>query len=173
MSIALVPYRRDFLETLFAWRNEPVMRRYNPVEELALESLHASCSTARSDFVHFKDAEMFFWFIKSQEQLVGNISVRNINRRMQTAEIGYGIAAEARGNGYATAAVRLVTQRTFSESPLRKLVAYVHEDNLPSRKVLENVGYKSEGLLREHYLVNGMPVNEIIYGILRREAIPQ
>ena len=62
-----------------------------------------------------------------------------------------------------------MTQRTFSESPLRKLIAYVHEDNAASRKVLEKAGYEAEGLLREHYLINGMPVNEVIYGVLRRE----
>src|SRR2546428_13840682 len=45
---------------------------------------------------------------------------------MLMAEIGYGIAPEARGNGYATAAVGLVTRRVFAESPLRKLLAYVH-----------------------------------------------
>ena len=90
---------------------------------------------------------------------------------MLTAEIGYGIAPEARGNGYATEAVRLVTHRAFTKSPLRKLIAYVHEDNVASRRVLEKVGYAAEGLLREHYLINGMPVNEVIYGILRREVI--
>ena len=87
---------------------------------------------------------------------------------MLTAEIGYGIASEARGNGYATEAVRQVTRRAFAESPLRRIIAYVHEANTASTKVLENAGYIAEGLLREHYLINGVPTNEVIYGILRR-----
>lgn len=90
---------------------------------------------------------------------------------MLTAEIGYNIAPEARGKGYATAAVRLATHKAFTESPLRKLIAYVHEDNAASRRVLEKAGYTAEGLLREHYLINGAPVNEIIYGTLRREVV--
>jgi ribosomal-protein-alanine N-acetyltransferase len=45
----------------------------------------------------------------------------------------------------------------------------VHEENLPSRKLLENVGFHQEGILREHYLVNGKPANEIIFGLLRRD----
>ena len=166
MSIALLPYQRDFLELLYDWREDPVVRRYNPVEELSLESLHARCAASHSDFADFENAELFFWLLKADENVIGNISVRNINRRMLTAEIGYGVAAEARGNGYATEAVRLVTQ-----SPLRKLIAYVHQENRASRRVLQKVGYKPEGVLREHYVVNGMPVNEIIYGILRREVV--
>jgi RimJ/RimL family protein N-acetyltransferase len=171
VSIVLVPYHRDFLESLRAWRKDPMVRKYNPVEELSLESLHARCSTSHSDFADFNNAELFFWLLKADERIVGYISLRNINRRMQTAEIGYGIAAEARGNGYATEAVRRVTQKAFVDSPLRKLIAYVHQNNLASRRVLKKVGYKPEGVLREHYIVNGTPVNEIIYGILRRKPV--
>jgi RimJ/RimL family protein N-acetyltransferase len=170
VSIVLIPYHRNFLETLCAWRKDPVMLTYNPVDNLTPAQQHERCSIAQSDFADFDNAEAFFSFIKSEAKLVGNIGVRDINRRMLTAEIGYGIAPEARGNGYATEAVRLVTQRAFAESPLRKLIAYVHEENVASTRVLEKVGYKVEGLLREHYLINGMPVNEIIYGILRREV---
>jgi RimJ/RimL family protein N-acetyltransferase len=43
------------------------------------------------------------------------------------------------------------------------------ENNLASRRVLEKVGYVDEGCLREQFLVNGLPANEIFYGILRRE----
>jgi len=171
VSIALLPYERDFLELLYDWREDPVVRRYNPVEELSLESLHARCAASHSDFADFENAELFFWLLKADEKVIGNISVRNINRRMLTAEIGYGVAAEARGNDYATEAVRLVTQKAFTQSPLRKLIAYVHQENRASRRVLQKVGYKPEGVLREHYVVNGMPVNEIIYGILRREVV--
>ena len=68
-------------------------------------------------------------------------------------------------------ALRLVTRRALNETPLRKLIAYVHEDNVASRRVLEKVGYRAEGLLREHYVTNGMAVNEVIYGMLRREVV--
>ena len=88
MRIALLPYQRDFLELLHDWREDPVVRRYNPVEELSLESLHARCFASHSDFADFENAELFFWLLKADEKVIGNISVRNINRRMLTAEIG-------------------------------------------------------------------------------------
>jgi ribosomal-protein-alanine N-acetyltransferase len=64
-----------------------------------------------------------------------------------------------------------MTEDAFRQTPLRKLIAYVHEENTASTRVLEKAGYTREGLLREHYLVNGLPANEIIYGILRQEVI--
>jgi ribosomal-protein-alanine N-acetyltransferase len=148
-----------------------VVRLYNPVDDLSPEALHGRFSSAASNFSVFHHAELFFWIIWTDEKPVGNISIKNIGKRMLTAEIGYGIAPEARGNGYATEAVRLVTQRAFKEGPLRKLIAYVHEGNLASRRVLEKVGYQPEGVLREHYLVNEVPANEIIYGMLRQEVV--
>ena len=171
MNILLIPYHRDFLESVCAWRNDPVSLKYNPVQDLSLKALHKMYAASHSDLSDFNNAKLFFWFIECDKKLVGNIVMRNINRLMLTAEIGYNIAPESRGRGYATEAVRLVAQKAFTESPLRKLIAYVHEDNIASRKVLEKVGYKAEGLLREHYLIKGAPVNEIFHGILRREVI--
>src|SRR5215471_20918505 len=141
VRITLIPYHRDFLEALCAWRKDPVMLKYNPVDDLSPEAQHARCSTSHSDFADFDKAEVFFWFIQHGDKVVGNITVKEINRRMLMAEVGYGIAPEARGNGYATEAVRIVTQRAFTETPLRKLIAYVDEDNVASRRVLNTAGY--------------------------------
>jgi len=169
MTITLAPYHPDYLELICGWRKDPVVRLYNPVDDLPAEALHGRFSSAASNFSVFHQAELFFWIIWAGQKPVGNISINNISNRMLIAEIGYGIAPEARGCGYATEAVRLVTQRAFKESPLRKLIAYVHEGNLASRRVLEKVGYQPEGVLREHYIVKGMAVNEVVYGLLKRE----
>ena len=82
VSVALIPYHRDFLELLCAWRKDPVMLKYNPVEQLSLESTHGRRSQSHSDFSEFDTAEQFFWLIQSHDKVVGNISLRNINRRM-------------------------------------------------------------------------------------------
>ncbi|HLH32683.1 MAG TPA: GNAT family N-acetyltransferase [Terriglobia bacterium] len=169
--IKLVPYDPDYLELLCAWRKDAVVRQYNPIEDLSSKELHERFSDAASDFEDVDVTDLIFWIIQADQKPVGHITVKNINHRLLTAEIGYAIAPEARKNGYATDAVRLVTLRAFNESALRKLIAYVHEENLASQRVLEKVGYTAEGLLREHYIVNGEPTNEIIYGVLRREIV--
>jgi RimJ/RimL family protein N-acetyltransferase len=141
------------------------------VDELSLEEFHERCAAAGCQFADFDNVELFLWLMKADEVPLGQISLGNISRRMLTAEIGYRVAPEVRGNGYATEALRLVTLKAFRESPLRKLIAYVHEENLASRRVLEKVGYRAEGILREHYIVNGASANEVIYGVLRRESV--
>ena len=67
------------------------------------------------------------------------------------------------------AAVRMLVDKVLAETALRKLVAYVHDQNRASCRVLEKLGFRQEGFLREHYIINGKPENEIVYGLLKSE----
>jgi ribosomal-protein-alanine N-acetyltransferase len=144
-------------------------KKYNPLAQSTVDELRTRLEKSSSNFADFERAESFFWFIQSDGEFVGNINCQNLNKQMLTAEVGYNVIFSARSKGIASSSLRTLTQKLFAETPLRKLIAYVHEENLPSIKVLEKVGYKKEGLLREHYLVNGKPANEIIFGILKKE----
>ena len=88
---------------------------------------------------------------------------------MGTVEIGYTITEKHHGLGLATTAVRALLDRIFKETPIRRVVAYVHQKNIASCRVLEKLGFTQEGILREHYIVNGLPVNEVVFGLLRSE----
>jgi ribosomal-protein-alanine N-acetyltransferase len=90
---------------------------------------------------------------------------------MGYGEIGYGLAESHQGKGIATAAVRLLVEKIFRKTNLRRLLAYVHEENIASCRVLEKLGFQEEGVLREHYVINGTAVNEILYGLLKREWV--
>lgn len=100
---------------------------------------------------------------------VGNVSLKNVNHMMKFAEIGYGVGEQYQGKGYGTEMVRQLVAMAFQETDLRKLIAYVHDKNTPSCKLLERLGFQKEGLLREHYIINGKPENEVLYAILRGE----
>ena len=84
----------------------------------------------------------------------------------RTAALGYWIAPDARGNGYATAAVELIAAYARDELDLRKLTARVFEGNGASEQVLENAGFKREGCLRAQYLVAGEYRDARLFGSL-------
>lgn len=170
-QITFGPPDASLAAMMHEWRQDPIMKKYNPLAPSTVENLRDRLGKSSGDLGEFEKADAFFWFIQLSGEFVGNISCQNINRQMLTAEIGYNVISSARSKGIATQALRAITQRLFSETSLRKLIAYVHEDNLPSIKVLKNSGYQQEGLLREHYLVNGQPANEIIFGLLKKEAV--
>ncbi len=68
-----------------------------------------------------------------------------------------------------TAALPAVINFAFGELKLHRLCADVDPRNGPSIRVLERFGFCSEGLLREHYLVQGEAQDAVVYGLLRSE----
>jgi RimJ/RimL family protein N-acetyltransferase len=168
-SIQLLPYEPAFLQRFIAWRKEPLTVRHNPLKPLTDSEVEKMLAAESVDLSQIGKVETFRWFIAADGEVVGTMSLKNISHSMGYGEIGYGIAESHQGKGIATTALRPLIEKIFAESHLRRLQAFVHEENQASRRVLEKLGFQEEGLLREHYLINGSPVNEVLYALLKRE----
>jgi RimJ/RimL family protein N-acetyltransferase len=67
---------------------------------------------------------------------------------MRQAELGYMLLPAARGHGYATRAVRLVSSWLLEDLELVRVQARTHPDNPASWRVLERAGFRREGIAR-------------------------
>jgi aminoglycoside 6'-N-acetyltransferase len=86
-------------------------------------------------------------------------------------EIGFGIAKpEARGNGFAKEALKLLVGYLFEGYPVERIIAFTDQENLPAQRVMERVGFQREGTLRRAMFRGGQWQDMVIYGILRREV---
>ncbi|HET6816143.1 MAG TPA: GNAT family N-acetyltransferase [Mycobacteriales bacterium] len=56
-------------------------------------------------------------------------------------EIGYGLAGPSRGRGLGTRAVRALTEWLIARPSIERVVAFVAKDNVPSRRLLEQLGF--------------------------------
>ena len=169
MQLTFAPTEARFAEWFFEHRQDPINQRHNPLMDQDVAALRERLANGTSDWSKFDSVTELRWFMLNGAEVAGTVSLQNINKNMLTAEIGYGISTSMRGQGLATEAVRWLTSTAFAKTPLRRLVAFVHDQNVASRRVLEKLGYKEEGLLREHFLIRGQPANEVVYGILRGE----
>jgi RimJ/RimL family protein N-acetyltransferase len=142
----LVAAHERFAEAFLKWRSEPDARRYNPTRPLTLDEARARLKACRSELSSLEPGIEYL-----------------------TAEIGYIVGAEHHGRGLATSALRTLIARVFAETRVRKLIAMIHAENIASTRVAEKLGFKQEGLLREHYLIEGKPADELLYGLLRPE----
>jgi len=61
---------------------------------------------------------------------------------LHETEIFYNLLPEARGNGYATEAVKAVTNWVFANYHIPYIIGTVKTDNIPSQRVLEHCGYQ-------------------------------
>jgi RimJ/RimL family protein N-acetyltransferase len=82
------------------------------------------------------------------DRLVGSFSVMELDAERGHGEIGYWVAAEARGCGIATRATRLLHDWAARELGLTTIEILPHRDNLASRRVAERCGYSPTGELR-------------------------
>ena len=98
----------------------------------------------------------------TDDRLLGSFSLMELDREPGFGEIGYWVAAEARGRGIATRAVRLLADWARTELGLTRMEILPHKDNLASRRVAEKAGFEDTGEL------TGAPrggVEEPIYAV--------
>ncbi len=169
MNIKIIPPNVDYALEFYQWRNEPSTLKFNPVKNRTLEELKEILRNSPTCLSPLDTKAVHRWFIDLDDKIVGTVSLSEIDVQMGTAEIGYMIGEAHHNRGIATAALRTWTSFIFQNTDLRKLTASVSDQNLASIRVLEKVGYKREGLLREHYLIQEIPTNEVVFGLLRKE----
>ncbi|MGB5361095.1 MAG: GNAT family protein [Eudoraea sp.] len=84
--------------------------------------------------------------------VIGLIIQKDVYRK--SAEIGYWIGESYWGKGIATKAIKLITKYGFEDLKLARIYAGVFEFNMVSMKVLENNGYKKEGVFKKAVFKN-------------------
>ena len=92
-----------------------------------------------------KEADKAAYLGFDGDELVGSFSVMEIDRERRYAEIGYWVAAPARGRGMATRAVTLLRDWAAEELGTELIELLIHEDNLPSKRVAERTGFLGTG----------------------------
>ena len=79
------------------------------------------------------------------DELLGSVGIHHLDREASTAEIGYWVAAPARGAGVATRGLRLAAGWALTDLGLARLEAHVFTDNPRSRRVAEAAGFVCRG----------------------------
>ncbi|MHB8247014.1 MAG: GNAT family N-acetyltransferase [Acidimicrobiales bacterium] len=88
------------------------------------------------------------------DELIGATNL-TITDAKSTGELGYVLARDSWGHGYATEVARRLIVFGFDELGLRRITATCHPDNLASARVLEKARMHFEGTIRDHLAVRG------------------
>lgn len=102
-------------------------------------------------------------------QLIGNCGLRMETADSRQANIGYEIAPGYWGEGYATEAAQAMVAFGFEELRLHRIWARCVAENVASYRVLEKIGMRREGCLREEERMKGRWWDTLVYGILDLE----
>lgn len=107
--------------------------------------------------------------LRSEGRLIGNCGIRMESADSRQANIGYEIAPEYWGEGYASEAVGAMVAFGFGELRLQRIWARCVVENVASYRVLEKSGMRREGHLRKEEWMKGRWWDTLVYGILDHE----
>jgi RimJ/RimL family protein N-acetyltransferase len=103
----------------------------------------------------------------SDGTLLGMVGLRQPDAGV--GEVGYWLAAPARGRGVATRAVRLMCEWAFGELDLARIQLHTLPGNDASERVAERAGFTREGVLRSFTEMKGRRVDITMFSLLPGE----
>jgi [ribosomal protein S5]-alanine N-acetyltransferase len=109
-----------------------------------------------------------FLIRRTDSQLLGAITLDNIRRGpAQAATTGYWIGAPFARMGYMKEALQAVCHYAFTALDLSRVEAGCLPENTPSRRLLEQCGYKYEGVAQSYLQINGRWRTHVLYANIR------
>jgi [ribosomal protein S5]-alanine N-acetyltransferase len=165
---------RDFVESdwpaVLAYQSNPLYLRYyewadrtpQAVREFIQMFLDHQQQEPRSKF-------QLAVTLKTTGELIGNCGIRMRSAGAHEADIGYELDPLYWGQGYATEAARAIVHYGFTTFKLHRVWSWCVADNVGSAHVLEKVGMRLEGRLRENEFYKGRWWDTLMYGMLEDE----
>jgi RimJ/RimL family protein N-acetyltransferase len=102
--------------------------------------------------------------------LIGDIGL-NLHENLMQAELGFTLAPEYQGQGYATEAVRGLLDQLFVERNLHRVSAECDARNTASARLLERLGFRQEGLRLSNSWFKGEWTDDLLFGLLRSDYL--
>jgi len=85
------------------------------------------------------------------------------------AEMGYDLDPAFWGKGIMTEALSAIIQYGFDQMGLHRIEVLISHQNKRSQKLIRRLGFKREGVLRDHYFVEGRFSDDVIFSLLKEE----
>ncbi|MFN2588791.1 MAG: GNAT family N-acetyltransferase [Actinomycetota bacterium] len=99
-------------------------------------------------------------------ELVGMITLSQVFRKsFQSCYLGYWVAEEHNGRGFATRAVELAVDHAFDDLALHRVQANVMTKNPRSARVLQKAGFRREGLALRYLQIAGRWEDHDMYAV--------
>lgn len=165
--LVLRPWRIADVDAVLAYADDPEWSRFLRVLPSPYTRMDAERFVARQ--LLWDPETQPTWAIELEGAAVGGINVA-LRFEHRLGELGYSIARARWSRGYVTEAARAVIDAAFTtHEDLNRVCAHADAQNTASQRVMEKVGMTREGVLRQHHVERGEPIDMAWYGVLRGE----
>ncbi len=118
-----------------------------------------------------KAGKLVRWGVFFEDEFIGMISIEGIVRkelkvRLDRGELGYWLSPKFEGNGYMTEAAKAVTDFSFNNLDLHKIIVMHVYENDKSKRVIEKSGFRHIGTQKSHVFIEKKWWDVEIYELL-------
>ncbi len=105
-----------------------------------------------------------------ENKFAGEVNLNNVVRgAMQTGTVGYWIDRKQAGNGYVAEGVAVLSRFAFEELKLHRIEVCIIPRNTNSKKVVEKLRFRLEGVAERFLEINGVWEDHLRYGFTIEE----
>jgi RimJ/RimL family protein N-acetyltransferase len=155
------------LEPFVAYRNLPEVARWQTWTDYPLERGQAFFAELES-LEPFTPNTPYNMAVRLEQTLIGDVYCK-LDAAGQQAEIGYSFAPAFQGQGYASEAVRGLLEHLFAVLGLHRVYAITDPRNLASIKLLERLGMRLEGHMKQSLWFKGEWADDLYFALLKQE----
>ena len=103
-------------------------------------------------------------------RLAGQVTVSSVVRgAFDAGSVGYWVDERVAGRGVLPTALALVADHCFGPVGLHRLEANVRPENTASRRAVEKLGFREEGLHRSYLFIDEDWRDHVAYALLRED----
>jgi ribosomal-protein-alanine N-acetyltransferase len=154
---------RDWLEP---WEPLPEPGAPDPVTDH--EAFRARCGAWERQR-HFDSAYGFGMFLLDGT-FIGEVSLGSVQRGpFQSAFVGYWVDSAYAGQGLMPEAVAVIMRHGYEDLGLHRIEAAIVPRNIASRRVVEKIGMREEGLAERFLQIRGVWEDHVRYAMTREE----
>lgn len=169
--LLLRPFKESDLESVFAYRNDPDVARYQgwdipyPREKAFKWVTNPDLIVPTEAGGRFKAALE----LKTVGETIGDIGFMLNEVDSRQAEFGYSLARAFWSQGFATEAGWALLSFLFTELKLHRVTAVMDVDNDASWRLVERLGFRREAHFVENIYFKGDYASEYHYAMLKSE----
>jgi len=162
--------RPDDAETMFAYRSDPEIIRYQGWDPQSLDDVREFIAgNALYDAFAPGSWHQFAIALRPGGTLIGDCGVHVPDDKPEQAEFGITLAPAFQRRGYASEALRALLHLVFVTLEKHRAFASVDPRNTPSIALFERAGFRKEAHFVESLWLMGEWVDDVILALLGRE----
>jgi ribosomal-protein-alanine N-acetyltransferase len=166
--LRLRQFRAEDADVMHDCFTDPEAMRFwnHPVHTRRIES-----ERAVRNYIDCTPSYYRFWAVADAktDACLGLVNYHDGHIRSKRVAIGYIIHPARQRQGLATEAVSSMLGYCFDQLGLHRVQAFIHPDNVASCRLVEKLGFRREGLLRDNLRVGEEWRSDLLYALLAGE----